>query len=635
MKKKKSKSQHSPFDRIFQNYPWILAFLFPVISLALYASTLDYPLVYDSVGKIDLTFFYNDYIASFSPLKTRWVFFVNLWLDHLVFKGDFSWFRLENILWHGLNSSIIYLFLKSLFNHLIPTDIKIKLTPIPLLAFLAALLFCLNPVSVYATVNIIQRSILLATFFSILCCWIFFVGLTKNKTWLLYISTLFYFLAIHSKEHAILISVLLVIFVYITNSFRKEHIKKWLPPLILVAFMAIQVVFFSSGIIGQIYEPKTTAIIPHITRPEQAPSLWILSIINQSTLFFHYLWLWIFPLPKLMAIDMATVFPSQLLSLHSLGFLGYLLFLGFAAYSLCKKHIWTLLGLGLLCPGILFITEFTVVRYHDTFILYRSYLWMFGFYIILPFFLQWVSKKQQVALLAMLAFIFTWVSLDRMQTFQSSIALWADAADKIDYSKKEKLSLNAYRPFASVGGHMAQKGEHEKAIQYYRKAIDVNPHVFNLYNSIGVSLSLNGQKEEAALMLLKAIELNPEHPMAYYNLGSLYYEKGDVNKAGLYFTKTLMKKVDHDGAHYQLAKVFFAKQDFKKAETHYRLSLKHNPNQPKAMEQLAQVLANQRRFEEALQILIGALFKSPQSKSIRDTMIKIKDEINRLKNENK
>jgi tetratricopeptide (TPR) repeat protein len=76
------------------------------------------------------------------------------------------------------------------------------------------------------------------------------------------------------------------------------------------------------------------------------------------------------------------------------------------------------------------------------------------------------------------------------------------------------------------------KRQHDLAIPYYNKAIEINPRFANAYFSRGVALAEGkGQYDEAISDYNKAIEINPRFAKAFALRGFAYYAKGEYDKA--------------------------------------------------------------------------------------------------------
>jgi tetratricopeptide (TPR) repeat protein len=69
---------------------------------------------------------------------------------------------------------------------------------------------------------------------------------------------------------------------------------------------------------------------------------------------------------------------------------------------------------------------------------------------------------------------------------------------------------------------LSDKGEVDRAIQDYNKAIDLNSEDATAYNNRGSACAHKGDLDAAIQDYSKAIDLNPEDAAAYYNRGIAY-----------------------------------------------------------------------------------------------------------------
>jgi tetratricopeptide (TPR) repeat protein len=78
----------------------------------------------------------------------------------------------------------------------------------------------------------------------------------------------------------------------------------------------------------------------------------------------------------------------------------------------------------------------------------------------------------------------------------------------------------------------AIQGEHDQAITYYNKAIEINPNFANAYFSRGVAYAeRRGKLDEAICDYNKAAEINPGFAKVIALRGLAYYSKGEYDKA--------------------------------------------------------------------------------------------------------
>ena len=85
-----------------------------------------------------------------------------------------------------------------------------------------------------------------------------------------------------------------------------------------------------------------------------------------------------------------------------------------------------------------------------------------------------------------------------------------------------------------------QKGDLDKAQEFYQKVVQLDPYHAVTYNDLGVVYEAKGRLKLAEDSYLKAIQINSDFLSPYYNLGCLYENLGDYNKA----VKYLRKRVD-------------------------------------------------------------------------------------------
>jgi len=69
--------------------------------------------------------------------------------------------------------------------------------------------------------------------------------------------------------------------------------------------------------------------------------------------------------------------------------------------------------------------------------------------------------------------------------------------------------------------------------------VETRPISFEAHKSLGSLYILQNLKEKALEEFKKAIELEPEYPDSYFEIGTIYYEMKDIEKATFYFDKYL------------------------------------------------------------------------------------------------
>jgi tetratricopeptide (TPR) repeat protein len=108
-----------------------------------------------------------------------------------------------------------------------------------------------------------------------------------------------------------------------------------------------------------------------------------------------------------------------------------------------------------------------------------------------------------------------------------------------DYSKAIELNPRDTAAYTLRGVAWVRKAEYDKAIADYTKAIEITPKFAKAYNNRGYTWARKGNMNEAIADYTKAIEIDPNYVMAYANRGTAWADKGEYDKAIADFDKAL------------------------------------------------------------------------------------------------
>jgi len=509
--------QHRPVTSNTRYY--YFAFLIILATALLYGHSLWNPLVFD-----DKIFFVDADLerlgSSLFQLDLRWFSYASFGWTYKLFGTDWFWYRLGNLGLHALTGILLFLFFSRLLDATAPPQDAVTRPRWP--AFFAALMFVLHPAAVYGVAYLVQRSIVMATLFGIAALLCYLEGLTRDRARWFVLSALFYFLAVFSKEHSIMLPGVAAALTLLLHKPSLAMLKRVWLPFALCLVIGTLIILRTKGMLGAAYEPFVANIL------EQQEAIHIantypLSVITQGYLFFKYLLLWIVPYTGWMSVDIRQPFATHFLSWPQLpGFVLFLVYPVLAMKLLLKGGRPGLLGFGLLFPWILYLTELASVRIQEPFVLYRSYLWMSGLPIVLFGFMGAVPRKHVSVLLAVCCLVLAGLAWNRLDTFSSDLKLWSDAIAK---NQDEKL-LFAERAYIIRGRAYAVLGRLPESLADYQKATALNPKYYQgYYNSGNMYAGLN-KLEEALLEYSTAIELKPDYLAAYVNRGVLLATMG-------------------------------------------------------------------------------------------------------------
>ena len=490
----------------------------------LYGAFLHNPVVFD-----DIYFFDGRtpqaYGHSAFHFDLRWFAYASIGWTANLFGQYLIGFRLGNLVLHAATAIALFLFLRRLFDAVllradaaVPVEGRLSHN---WLAFFGALLFALHPVAVYAAGYLIERTIVMATLFSLLSLYAYLEGLLNERRHWFIASAAFYFLAVFSKEHAVMLPAVALALTLLLYSPSRELFRKVALPFMLFALIGALVILKAKGVLGVPYEPYARDMIRQMAESQVQPvditSPYASSVATQCLLFFKYLLLWVVPNPAWMSVDMREPFAASPLAWpYWLGVGGFVLYGGVALWLLLRRGRKGLLGFALLFPWLLFATELSTVRIQEPFVLYRSYLWMAGVFAVLPLLLGNLPARRAITYLLAMALLLAPLAWNRLTTFSHSLLLWDDAASLIDGRPYlpgfERIYFNRGHGFYKVGLK-------QKAFEDYNWVIAHRPDYSYAYNDRGEVYYDRGQYREALRDLNKSIELKPDFANPYFGRG--------------------------------------------------------------------------------------------------------------------
>ena len=93
--------------------------------------------------------------------------------------------------------------------------------------------------------------------------------------------------------------------------------------------------------------------------------------------------------------------------------------------------------------------------------------------------------------------------------------------------------------YRSRGYEAQQKGQLHLALEYYQKAIAIDPFYATPHNDLGILYEKQEKREQAEVEYLKAIAIDPRFLDPYANLALLYERAGKKDQAVQYWKKRI------------------------------------------------------------------------------------------------
>jgi tetratricopeptide (TPR) repeat protein len=139
------------------------------------------------------------------------------------------------------------------------------------------------------------------------------------------------------------------------------------------------------------------------------------------------------------------------------------------------------------------------------------------------------------------------------------------------------------------GGQCEERGEDERALIAYSKALDGDPALAAAHTNLGNLHHRRGERGEARASYERALALDPEQPEARYNLGNLLDDVGEHEAARVEWHRVAASCPEFADAHYNLAVATSRDGDVDAARLHLRRYLALVPDDTRAASLLARL----------------------------------------------
>lgn len=589
-----------------------------------------------------------------------------LWVQAVLGEGWWKQ-RLVNLLFHAGTVVALWAFYREVLRCIAPPPPEPGATAAPLpyhespALIIAVGFFALNPVAVYSVAYMIQRSIVMATFFVVVGLWAFAHALVTKKPAFHALALACYALAIVSKEHAILapLAALPVYIVVARPGGRRLAAVAAVGALVMGAAAALLWKRYGY-ILGRSFDEYSFVYVAQLARLQPGADLraYPLSILNEAYLFFHYGLRWIFPYEGWLSINLRPPFPLTLATFpHVLGAAGYVAALAGGFFLVIRYRTWpALLGLSIAIPALLYATEFSTVWVQDPFVLYRSYLWAIGIPGLVFVALHGPSTRVLIAVAIVLALLLGLAAVERVISLSTPEKAWSDAIAKLPndprsvgrwfpfinrgslYAERDQFDL-ALRDFeraealgdmgigaANIGSILSASGKHAQALAALDRAEKAGYRLYNLPFQRGLALAALGRTADAYAQFQLTRAMNPPSPtreLMLLQIGRLGLALQKRDEAVAALEELLGIDPRHKEGRYLLALGYVMRQDHARAKPLLDSLLNEESNR---RAYYARALANYglKRKEEALADIENAIRMGPEDPHLREWQSRIR-----------
>ena len=483
------------------------------------------------------------------------------WLSHML---DCELYGLNpmghhwtNLLFHLANTLLLFFILQ-------------KMTGAIWKSTFVAALFALHPLHVESVAWVAERKDVLSTFFGMLTI-LAYIRYVKKRNLLRYLLV-FILLSLGLMAKPMLVTMpfvlLLLDFWPLTRlklSFNQPPgsqkpnliplIREKIPLLVLVAVSSILTLIAQQSV-----ALKTFESFPLKTR-----------IVNAFIAYASYLGKAVWP------SRLSVFYPHQLNFISLWYVFGAALMIAgflFVAVKTSKKRPYIFVGL--LWFLVTLLPVIGIIQVGDQAMADRyTYIPLIGIFIIAVWggsdlMKKWTHKNIFAAGLA-IAVISVLIMQSFLQTarWKNNITLFENAAN---------VTENNWLAHNNLGAALFGKGELDRAIFHYQKALHIKPDTVEAIKNLGIALSDKGNFEEAAQYFSNALVINPEDFDAHHKLGGILAKQGNCNEAIRHFAEAIRINSDYAPAYNEMGIILAEKGKLQKSNDFFLKAIQINPD---------------------------------------------------------
>jgi len=448
---------------------------------------------YDSYFKADVNSNY------YRPVQN-----LTILIDSSISNDGYTSYHFSNLLFH-------------LFAVLALFNLMKKLKTSGLAALFASLIFAVHPLFSFNVAWIPARGDMLSTFFSLLSLIFFIRYIEKHKITDIALNVTFMFLAVLSKEIAVVLPVLFALYFILLVEHPGAKIKS-----IRLRDMIILVSGWSASIL--IYFILKSLFLNQL---QTQFSFGFSEFFNNLRYFPEYFAKTFIPIN---ISGMSSFDDTRLIA-------GFILIVALPVLAMIKKestttrkvvfsYLWIII---FLLPVISFKPVYIPTGENWE---HRAYLPMLGLFILISDIAAKYFKQKEKLLLtgSAIVIIFAVLTIGVSKNYSNPFSYFDNII------KKGNELPNAYFGRGTIN---LEKQNTAFALNDFNRAIELKDDYYEAYFKRGIIENETNQIDKAVKDFLKAAELKPELPHAYFNLSICYYKLNDYQQSYNYMEKSM------------------------------------------------------------------------------------------------
>ncbi len=192
------------------------------------------------------------------------------------------------------------------------------------------------------------------------------------------------------------------------------------------------------------------------------------------------------------------------------------------------------------------------------------------------------------------------------------------------FKRIAELDKENCAPLITIGGIYRRLKKYDESVATLEDALVLDGDNPLISYNLGFTYKLMGDYDNAISCFEDTIEMNPGDVLAYNHLGSIYASRGEHEKAVQTYQKGLNIDANHPVLLLNIAKNYEELGEYEKACAAYSGALRSRPLWTEAIDDYARLLISTHRSSDAYSLVARAISVSPENKSLKNALERIK-----------
>jgi tetratricopeptide (TPR) repeat protein len=145
------------------------------------------------------------------------------------------------------------------------------------------------------------------------------------------------------------------------------------------------------------------------------------------------------------------------------------------------------------------------------------------------------------------------------------------------------------------------KKEYDRAIESYKKAVEIKPDFHEAWYNMGNAYSDKKEYDGAIESYKKAVEIKPDFHEAWYNMGNAYSAKKEYDRAIESYKKAVEIKPDYHKAWYNMGITYRAKKEYDRGIESYKKAVEIKPDYHKAWNNMGIAYSDKKEYDRGIE----------------------------------